>query len=204
MELLIVVLMSYLLGTSSMSYYLAKLNQVDIQNKCSKNLGASNAMILMGWKAGILVAVHDAGKAILAIVLARVLFPDLAYAAEIAGVASVVGHVFPFWLKFKGGKGLASFIGMALGLNIFVGIGMIVLLFAVMLITDYIVLGTVGVIVGLPLIMAFVLNNPNGALIVLIASALIGWKHRENYVRIYKGTEIRFRKANKGEYREKK
>jgi glycerol-3-phosphate acyltransferase PlsY len=73
-----------------------------------------------------------------------------------------------------------------------------------MLITDYIVLGTVSVIVGLPLIMAFVLNNPNGALIVLIASALIGWKHRENYVRIYKGTEIRFRKANKGEYREKK
>ena len=204
MELLIVVLMSYLLGTSSMSYYLAKLNQVDIQNKGSKNLGASNAMILMGWKAGILVAVHDAGKAILAIVLARVLFPDLAYAAEIAGVASVVGHVFPFWLKFKGGKGLASFIGMALGLNIFVGIGMIVLLFAVMLITDYIVLGTVSVIVGLPLIMVFVLNNPNGALIVLVASALIGWKHRENYVRIYKGTEIRFRKANKGEYREKK
>ena len=204
MELLIVVLMSYLLGTSSMSYYLAKLNQVDIQNKGSKNLGASNAMILMGWKAGILVAVHDAGKAILAIVLAKVLFPDVAYATEIAGVASVVGHVFPFWLKFKGGKGLASFIGMALGLNIFVGIGMIVLLFAVMLITDYIVLGTVSVIVGLPLIMAFVLNNPNGALIVLIASALIGWKHRENYVRIYKGTEIRFRKANKGEYREKK
>ncbi|MBR5290949.1 MAG: glycerol-3-phosphate acyltransferase [Erysipelotrichaceae bacterium] len=204
MELLIVVLVSYLLGTSSMSYYLAKLNQVDIQNKGSKNLGASNAMILMGWKAGILVAVHDAGKALLAIVLAKVLFQNVAYAAEAAGVASVVGHVFPFWLKFKGGKGLASFIGMALGLNVWVGIGLIVLLFAVMLITDYIVLGTVSVIIGLPLIMAFVLHNPTGALIVLIATALIGWKHRENYVRIYNGTEIRFRKANKGEYREKK
>ena len=204
MELLVIVLMSYVLGTSSMSYYLAKLNQVDIRNKGSKNLGASNAMLLMGWKAGILVAVHDAGKALLAVVLARVLFPQVAYGAEIAGVASVVGHVFPFWLKFKGGKGLASFIGMALGLNIWIGIGLIVLLFVVMLITDYIVLGTVSVIVGLPLIMALVQHNTTGALIVLIATALIGWKHRENYVRIYKGTEIGFRKANKGDYREKK
>ena len=89
MEYIIVVLMSYLLGTSSMSYYLAKINKVDIRNKGSKNLGASNAMILMGWKAGILVAVHDAGKALLAVVLAKVLFPQLAYASEIAGVASV-------------------------------------------------------------------------------------------------------------------
>lgn len=203
MEYVVIALVSYLLGTSSMSYYLGKINKVDIRNKGSKNLGASNAMILMGWKAGVLVAVHDAGKALLAVVLAKVLFPNLALAPEIAGVASVVGHVFPFWLKFKGGKGLASFIGMALGLNVWAGIGMIVLLFAVMLITDYIVLGTVSVIVGLPLILAFGLNNVSGALVVLVATALIGWKHRENYVRIYNGTEIRFRKANKGEYREK-
>lgn len=203
MEYVVIALVSYLLGTSSMSYYLGKINKVDIRNKGSKNLGASNAMILMGWKAGALVAVHDAGKALLAVVLAKVLFPNLALAPEIAGVASVVGHVFPFWLKFKGGKGLASFIGMALGLNVWAGIGMIVLLFAVMLITDYIVLGTVSVIIGLPLILAFGLNNVSGALVVLVATALIGWKHRENYVRIYNGTEIRFRKANKGEYREK-
>lgn len=203
MEYVVIALVSYLLGTSSMSYYLGKINKVDIRNKGSKNLGASNAMILMGWKAGALVAVHDAGKALLAVVLAKVLFPNLALAPEIAGVASVIGHVFPFWLKFKGGKGLASFIGMALGLNVWAGIGMIVLLFAVMLITDYIVLGTVSVIVGLPLILAFGLNNVSGALVVLVATALIGWKHRENYVRIYNGTEIRFRKANKGEYREK-
>ncbi|MBR5004592.1 MAG: glycerol-3-phosphate acyltransferase [Erysipelotrichaceae bacterium] len=203
MEYVVIALVSYLLGTSSMSYYLGKINKVDIRNKGSKNLGASNAMILMGWKAGALVAVHDAGKALLAVVLAKVLFPNLALAPEIAGVASVVGHVFPFWLKFKGGKGLASFIGMALGLNVWAGIGMIVMLFAVMLITDYIVLGTVSVIIGLPLILAFGLNNVSGALVVLVATALIGWKHRENYVRIYNGTEIRFRNANKGEYREK-
>ncbi len=203
MEYFIVILFSYLLGTSSMSYYLAKINHVDIRNKGSKNLGASNAMILMGWKAGILVAVHDAGKALLAVVLAGILFPEATYVKEAAGVAAVFGHIFPFYLKFKGGKGLASYIGMALALDLKFGLAVLVLLAVVTLMTDYIVLGTVSVILTFPALIAFVSGNLHGAGIVLLASALIGWKHRENYVRIAKGTEIRFRKANRGDYRVK-
>ncbi|MBE6107813.1 MAG: glycerol-3-phosphate acyltransferase [Erysipelotrichaceae bacterium] len=203
MEYFIVILFSYLLGTSSMSYYLAKINHVDIRNKGSKNLGASNAMILMGWKAGILVAVHDAGKALLAVILAGILFPEATYVKEAAGVAAVFGHIFPFYLKFKGGKGLASYIGMALALDLKFGLAVLVLLAVVTLMTDYIVLGTVSVILTFPALIAFVSGNLHGAGIVLLASALIGWKHRENYVRIAKGTEIRFRKANRGDYRVK-
>lgn len=203
MEYFIVILFSYLLGTSSMSYYLAKINHVDIRNKGSKNLGASNAMILMGWKAGILVAVHDAGKALLAVALAGILFPEATYVKEAAGVAAVFGHIFPFYLKFKGGKGLASYIGMALALDMKFGLAVLVLLAVVTLMTDYIVLGTVSVILTFPALIAFVSGNLHGAGIVLLASALIGWKHRENYVRIAKGTEIRFRKANRGDYRVK-
>lgn len=203
MEYFIVILFSYLLGTSSMSYYLAKINHVDIRNKGSKNLGASNAMILMGWKAGILVAVHDAGKALLAVVLAGILFPEATYVKEAAGVAAVFGHIFPFYLKFKGGKGLASYIGMALALDLKFGLAVLVLLAVVTLMTDYIVLGTVSVILTFPSLIAFVSGNLHGAGIVLLASAVIGWKHRENYVRIAKGTEIRFRKANRGDYRVK-
>ncbi|MBQ4342754.1 MAG: glycerol-3-phosphate acyltransferase [Erysipelotrichaceae bacterium] len=203
MEYFIVILFSYLLGTSSMSYYLAKINHVDIRNKGSKNLGASNAMILMGWKAGILVAVHDAGKALLAVILAGILFPEATYVKEAAGVAAVFGHIFPFYLKFKGGKGLASFIGMALALDLKFGLAVLVLLAVVTLMTDYIVLGTVSVILTFPALIAFISGNLHGAGIVLLASALIGWKHRENYVRIAKGTEIRFRKANRGDYRVK-
>ena len=203
MEYFIVILFSYLLGTSSMSYYLAKINHVDIRNKGSKNLGASNAMILMGWKAGILVAVHDAGKALLAVILAGMLFPEATYVKEAAGVAAVFGHIFPFYLKFKGGKGLASYIGMALALDWKFGLAVLVLLAVVTLMTDYIVLGTVSVILTFPALIAFVSGNLHGAGIVLLASAVIGWKHRENYVRIAKGTEIRFRKANRGDYRVK-
>ena len=112
MEYAIIILVSYIIGTSSMSFYLAKLNNVDIRNHGSKNLGASNAMILMGWKAGILVGIHDIGKAFLAVYLMKYFFPDVLYVKEIAGVACVIGHIFPFYLKFKGGKGFASYVGM--------------------------------------------------------------------------------------------
>lgn len=74
-------------------------------------------MILMGWKAGIIVGAHDIGNPALAVILARVLFPELEYAAAAAGVASVLGHIFPFYLKFKGGKGFTSYLGMTLALN---------------------------------------------------------------------------------------
>lgn len=77
-----------------MSYYLAKINKVDLRSKGSKNLGASNAMILMGWKAGILVGIHDIGKSALAVILANTLVPELPYIGAIAGVASVLGHMY--------------------------------------------------------------------------------------------------------------
>lgn len=184
-----------------MSYYLAKINKVDLRSKGSKNLGASNAMILMGWKAGILVGIHDIGKSALAVILANALVPELPYIGAIAGVASVLGHIFPFYLKFKGGKGFASFIGMALALNWKFTLILLVVLVLVTLITDYIVVGTVTIITSFPIYMGFDSRGYITPLILLIATAVIIYKHRENFVRIYKGTEIGFRSANRGEHR---
>ena len=81
----IVVLLGYLLGTCNLALLLAKLKHVDL-SAGSGNPGASNAMILMGWKAGILVGLHDIGKAALAVALARWLFPELPYAGGVAGL----------------------------------------------------------------------------------------------------------------------
>lgn len=197
----LVILSAYVIGSSSMSYYLAKINKVDLRSKGSKNLGASNAMILMGWKAGILVGIHDIGKSALAVILANTLVPELPYIGAIAGVASVLGHIFPFYLKFKGGKGFASFIGMALALNWKFTLILLVVLVLVTLITDYIVVGTVTIITSFPIYMGFDSRGYITPLILLIATAVIIYKHRENFVRIYKGTEIGFRSANRGEHR---
>lgn len=197
----IVIFFAYLIGSSSMSFYLAKLKGVNIREKGSKNLGASNAMILMGWKAGILVGIHDIGKAALTVILAKMFFPDSAYIGVVAGVAAVIGHIFPFYLKFKGGKGFASFLGMALAINWRCALVLMLVVVAVTLITDYIVVGTMTTIISFPAYMGYASHNYIIPLIILIASAVIIFKHRENLVRIYKGTEIGFRSANRGDHR---
>ena len=201
MEYVIIILLSYIIGTSSMSYYLSKINNIDMRNNGSKNLGASNTMLLMGWKAGILVGIHDIGKAILAVFLMKYLFPNVAYVKEIAGVACVIGHIFPFYLGFKGGKGFASYVGMMFALDWQVGIVVGLAIIIVTLITDYIVCGTVTTIVSLPIIMSVLNHSVISGLIVCIASLIIAYKHRVNFVRIYKGTEIGLRYANRGEGR---
>lgn len=111
------VILGYLLGCSSMAFYIGLVKKKDIRTAGSGNLGASNATVLFGWGAGVLVGLHDILKAVLAVVLARWLFPGLTYAGAAAGIACVIGHIFPFYLKFRGGKGLASYFGMTLALN---------------------------------------------------------------------------------------
>lgn len=200
-QYLLVIFCSYLVGSSSMSFYLAKLKGVNIREKGSKNLGASNTMMLMGWKAGILVGIHDIGKAALAVILANHFFPNLVHIGAVAGVATVIGHIFPFYLRFKGGKGFASFIGMSLAINWKFALFLLFVVVVVTLITDYIVVGTMTTIISFPTYMGFASHSYALPLIILIASVVIIYKHRENLVRIYNGTEIGFRSANRGEYR---
>lgn len=201
MYYVLVILIAYLLGSSNMSYYISKIKGVDMQTKGSKNLGASNAMVLLGWKYGILVGIHDIGKSALAVFLAQLIFPDLPYIGTVAGVSSVLGHIFPFYLKFKGGKGFASYIGMTLALNWKLALIICVIIVLATLITDYIVVGTTLTITIVPTALGIMERNWLLPLILLLGTIVIIWKHRENYVRIVKGTEIGLRSANRGEHR---
>ncbi len=201
MQYLIAAALSYILGSSNMAKYLAMLKKVDLQAAGSGNLGASNAVILMGWGAGVLTALHDIGKSALAVILARMLFPTLPYIGAVAGVASVLGHIFPFWMGFKGGKGFASYLGMTIALNWKFSIVVLLLVVVVTLITDYIVAGTTTTIVLVPIYMGLSSHSLILPGILLIATAVIAWKHRDNYVRIFNGTEIGFRSAGRGDHR---
>ena len=198
MNYIFAILMGYFLGCSNMAFYLSRLKKADLRSGGSGNLGASNAVVLLGWKAGVLTAVHDIGKAALAVLLARWLFPGLGYAEALAGVACVLGHIFPFYLKFRGGKGFAPYLGMTLALSwklaLVVGIAIVV----VTLVTDYIVCGTLTTIITVPLYLGFTQGWPVG-LILCIATAVIACKHRENYPRMLNGTELGLRSALKGE-----
>lgn len=204
MGYLIVIALAYLIGTSSMTLYLSKLQKVNMRAGGSGNLGASNAVLLMGWKAGVLVAIHDIGKAVLAVWLAQRLFPALPYVGAVAGVCSVLGHIFPFYLKFKGGKGFASYFGMTLALNWRLALALFFVVLVVTFLTDYIVVGTVTTTLSVPVYLGIAQKDRILPCILLIASTVIWYKHRENFVRILNGTEIGLKSAFKGEHRVKK
>lgn len=150
------------------------------------------------------MAVHDAGKALLAVVLATLLFPQLEYAGAAAGVAAVLGHIFPFYLKFKGGKGTASFVGLTLALNWKLALAVLGILVLATIITDYIVIGTFSAIVTVPVYMGFFAHNLILAAIIGIASFTIFWKHRENIGRMVRREEIGLRSTMRGEKRYRK
>ena len=199
----IVVCMGYLLGCSSMALYLSRYKKVDMKSAGTGNLGASNATALMGWRYGVLVALHDIGKSVLAVMLAKFFFPNLEYAGAAAGIASVMGHIFPFYLKFKGGKGFASYWGMTLALNWKLALVIFVAGLLLTFLTDYIVTATTTTVIAVPVYLGFATNSLILVLILCIGSAVIIYKHRKNYVRIFRGTEIGLRSVARGEHKVK-
>ena len=201
MRYVIVVLLSYLIGCSSMALYLSIMKKTDVRQAGSGNLGTSNAVLLLGWRAGILVGLHDIGKAFLAVHLAQWLFPLLPHAGAVAGVACVLGHIFPFYLRFKGGKGFASYLGMTLALNWKFALIILIAVVVLTLLTDYIVVGTFTTVVSVPLYLGIARHSLLLAMILCIATAVILFKHRENLVRICRGTEIGLRSAIRGDHR---
>lgn len=197
----LVSLLGYLLGCSNLAYYISRASKRDIRKSGTGNLGASNATVLFGWKAGVAVALHDTGKALAAVILAKLLFPGLEYAGAAAGVAAVLGHIFPFYLKFKGGKGTASFVGLTLALNWKLALAVLVILVLATIITDYIVIGTFSAIVTVPVYMGLFAHNLVLMAIICIASFSIFWKHRENIGRMIRKEEIGLRSTIRGDKR---
>ena len=186
-----------------MAFYLSKLKKVDVRKAGSGNLGASNTTALLGWRAGVLVALHDIAKAVLAVVLARALFGDLPYAGFAAGVACVLGHIYPFYLGFKGGKGFASYFGMTLALNWRLALMIFVLGVLITLVSDYIALATTATVLVVPGYYGLTGQSVLPVCILLVATAVMLYKHKDNYRRILKGEEIGMRSAFKGKHRAK-
>ena len=201
MGYMLVSLLGYLLGCSNLAYYISRAKKYDIRKSGTGNLGASNATVLFGWKAGVAVAIHDGGKALLAVLLAKWVFPELEYAGAAAGVAAVLGHNFPFYLGFKGGKGTASFVGLTLALNWKLALAVLAILVLATIITDYIVIGTFSIIVTVPTYMGLFAHNLVLMAIVCIASFAIFFKHWENIGRLIRKEEIGLRCTMRGDKR---
>lgn len=194
-------LIGYGFGCLNLAWLLARIKGFDIRGVGAHNAGASNATITMGWKAGVAVGVHDILKACLAALLAGLLFPDLSYAPALAGAMAVMGHIFPFYLHFRGGKGFASFLGMILALDWRFFLGILVAVLLITLITDYVVMGTFTTIVSFPLYLLVLHRGAIMAAIVAAASLVILCKHFVNIRRLLTGQEIGLRRTMRKEDR---
>ena len=148
-------LIGYLFGCINAAYFVGKLKGKDIRAIGSNNAGASNTFIMIGKGWGVLVGAFDILKSYLAALLVSVLFPGNELLPIIAGAAAVLGHIFPFWMKFKGGKGLACLMGLLLYMDWKYFVIMGILIVAITLITDFIAIGTLTVAILMPIILFF-------------------------------------------------
>ncbi len=192
MEFLFCILIGYGIGMINPAYIIGKLKGLDIRKQGSKNAGASNALILFGKSAGILCALFDIAKATLAIILAKKLFPHFMYAMPVTGVAATLGHMFPFYMKFKGGKGLACLGGVVFAYNWRLFLMLLAAEIVIVLITDYICFVPMTASVAFPIIYGVIEKDLLGALVLTLITVAVFIKHTKNIIRITQGKEMHF------------
>lgn len=183
--------MGYLLGTVNPSYMIGKLRGVDIRRHGSGNAGATNATLIMGKAVGLFCALFDIFKAFAAYRLARKLFPLLAFSGALAGACCVLGHIFPAWMGFAGGKGLACLGGMILGHSWKLFLALLLAEVLLTLATGYICVMALTVCVLFPVIYGLTTHDLTGALILAALIPVVYYKHLPNLKRIAEGREAR-------------
>lgn len=187
----------YLFGCVNTASLISRIKGVDIKKVGTNNAGASNVFISVGVGYGVVVGVLDILKAFLAAQIVFMISGVDFSAAVFAGGMAIVGHIFPFWMKFSGGKGLAPFMGLVLFYDWKLFLAFVVLIAAIVLIIDYISIGALTVTVLLPLHAVFFKQDYLSAAILALIGILMWYKHKENIKRLMNGTEIGFRKKNK-------
>lgn len=206
MERIICLAIGYVCGLLQTGYLVGKMNHVDIRKEGSGNAGSTNALRVMGWKAGAMTFAGDVIKCLAAVLIARYLYRDTEYVpllAMYAGLGATLGHNFPFYLKFKGGKGIAVLAGLVLSTGlVMVPIPLTAFLIAVLM-TRYVSLGSLlassmfflevlfyGQLGGFD--MAFRYRMELYVLVFLLM--VLAWvRHKENIKRLLAGTENPFR-----------
>ena len=190
---LIIIITAYLLGNISTSYIVAKrLAGVDIRTQGSGNAGSTNVLRILGKKAGALTFIGDVLKGLIAVLIARFIAYganlDDTTCAYIAVVAVVLGHNYPVFLGFKGGKGVATSLGSMLGMNPLVALLCLGFFIIIVAITKYVSLGSI-LGIGLSPIIMMINHNNKGVLVTLFLTISVVITHKENIKRLLNGTE---------------
>lgn len=192
-KFLFCILIGYLLGSLSPAALFSKIKHQNLRQQGTGNLGASNAMLVLGKGYGAFVMLFDIAKAYAASKVAQRLFPEVAYGGLIAGFGAELGHIFPFYLKFKGGKGLAAFGGLALAHDPFLFWSLLILGLILMVIVNYSAAMPMSAGILFPILAGIRSMDITVFLISLAAGAVIVIKHASNVTKGRQGRDIKIR-----------
>ena len=193
-----IILISYLLGSIPTGFLIGKyLKNIDLRTIGSGSTGATNVLRNVGKWPALFVFIIDVGKGLIAVILAQHLARSYAdqglieLLAVLAGISSISGHIWPIWLKGKGGKAVATGLGMFLALSWKVGLASLGIFLIVLAQSKFVSLSSIAAAILLPIFMFLNLGNASHPYFVisLIVSLLVIWKHRTNINRLLKGEE---------------
>jgi glycerol-3-phosphate acyltransferase PlsY len=196
---LLTLALAYLLGSIPFGYLLVRIfRKEDVRDTGSGNIGATNVARAGGKGLGLLTLLLDALKGYVAVIIAAHLAPNTVHGpstlAAAAAVAAVVGHVFPMWLRFHGGKGIATALGVFLALVPLVALAAVGVFALIVATTRLVSLGSILAAVSIPLLALLLVPHRSAALLagLSLISLLSIIKHHANIVRLLHGTESRF------------
>ena len=192
-SVLISVFIGYLLGAIPFGYLVSKCRGIDIRQHGSGNIGATNVFRILGRPWGVLVFALDVLKGVVAVQLAMGLYS--VNLGIVAGLGCFLGHCFPVWLGFKGGKGVAVGAGILIGLTPWTAVIGLIIWGVTFQISRYVSLASILAAISLPVIV-WLLQRQVDAIFwfTLVISLLAIWRHRTNIQRLLAGTESRFEK----------
>ena len=186
MELSIIILLSYLMGSIPFGFILTKIFlKKDIREIGSGNIGATNVLRTGNKIIGYITLSLDILKAIIPLIIIKFNHPEFLF---ISALSIFLGHVFPLWLKFKGGKGVATYVGMLFCINYILGFVFIVSWFIIFIIFRYSSLSSLIASLTIPMYHFFIIDN-NNYYFFIILFILIFFTHRENVKRLINNTE---------------
>ena len=183
------VVAAYLLGSIPFGYLAGRVRGIDIRTVGSRNVGATNVFRTLGKPIGVAVMALDIAKGVVAVVLARVVADD-PWPLIAAGTA-VLGHVYPVWLRFRGGKGVAVGCGVAIGLVPWVVLALAPAWVLIVALTRYVSLGSIAVALAFtPAVWLFGYDTPTVVFAAVVSVAVV-WRHRTNVLRLVQRRELR-------------
>lgn len=187
-KLIIVSILSYVLGNISTSYFFAKIfADIDIRKHGSGNAGATNALRTLGKKAGAAVLIGDILKGIIAVLIGKIIAGE--DGQIFAGLFVVIGHNWPVFLSFKGGKGIATTIGVMIGINPYIVAGIVPIGILIIIITRYVSLASISGMIIFPIVMLYTKQSIKLVLFSFILSIMAMFRHRNNIKKLLDGTE---------------